>query len=639
MCAQPCRKKYSLINGEIDNFGRPSKITPIDIGDKYLLSTKDLAVYENLESVASSKIDSLKIEGRMRSSEYVGIVVKIYRKALNSLSKGNWKPNLEDISKLKLAFNRGFTGGYLTESNNSVMNRKAPGNRGLYIGYVINFNEKTKSVSIKLENRYPIEKGDGIAFLSPKKSNKKESLKQPSNEFYASYGMALENTPKYKGDKLLLNIGQTVKVGSKLYLTRSISQNHEARAIIKNSVKPSIPIEIEMSWNNDLKANLKGIFIGFDGNEHIILLKSQFKMEKALNRPLKTEQIESQLQKTGNTAFVLNKVSINYPGELFSPISKLNQFRREFLEKAEVKLLETYRPPEYKVQEAQIRYKNFENSKKKTKQPDKKLKPHIVTLGVYADSLETIKGSLNGGGKRVYYEPKPTKNDKNSYNQCSKLNKYSLKTWDLEEIKIISSTLISAQKLCTKYDAELIWKWPQITHQHQIDNYSKILESNLVNGIKEIMVDNIGTAVAIMNLNLDIKLSGSAGLNIWNSNSVMAISKIFKTITPSPELSNEKLKNVIINSKNCGIQTVSSWLYREMWKLLISKDCLLSAVPEKWNQQNINQFWGIQDETKHIFPIKIDSEGHTHILNSDELCLIDYLPKISEISIDTIIQM
>jgi putative protease len=638
MCAQPCRKKYSLISGEIDNFGRPSKFLPIDICDKYLLSTKDLAVYENLEIVASSKIDSLKIEGRMRSAEYVGIVVKIYRKALNSLSKGNWKPNLEDISKLKLAFNRGFTGGYLTESNNSVMNRKAPGNRGLYIGHVINFNEKTKSVSIKLENRYRIEKGDGIAFLSPKKSNNMESLKQPPIEFYDSYGMALENTPKYKGDKLLLNIGQTVKVGSKLYLTRSISLNHEARDIIKNTVKPSIPIDIEMSWDNDLKANLKGIFIGFDSNEHIILLKSQFKMEKALKRPLKTEQIESQLQKTGNTPFVLKKVSIDYSGDLFSPISKLNQFRREFLEKAEFKLLETYKPPEYKVQEAEIRYKNLKNSKKKTKKLDTKLNSHKVILGVYSDSLETIKGSLSGGAKRVYYEPKPIEIDEDSYNQCSKLPKYSLKTLDSVKIKRISSILKSAKKLCTEYDAELIWKWPQITLQHQINNYSKILESNLVNGIQEIMVDNIGAAIGIKNLNLNINISGSAGLNIWNSNSVSAVSKIFDTITPSPELSNEELKIIITNSRNCGITNRFELVVQGNVETLISKDCLLSVVPEKLNNQNIsNPFWGIQDETKHIFPIKIDSEGHTHILNSDELCLIDYLPKISEIGIDTII--
>ncbi len=70
---------------------------------------------------------------------------------------------------------------------------------------------------------------------------------------------------------------------------------------------------------------------------------------------------------------------------------------------------------------------------------------------------------------------------------------------------------------------------------------------------------------------------------------------------------------------------------------LISKDCLLSLVPEEEINTTKNQFWGIQDEKKQIFPIKIDSEGHTHILNSVELCLIDYLPEISQMGIDSIV--
>ncbi len=117
-----------------------------------------------------SEVNSLKIEGRMRSADYVGIVVDIYRKALDSLSKGKWKPDPEDISKLKLAFNRGFTGGYITESQHKqVMNRESPGNRGLYIGQVQYFYDKTNTIRVKMENKFKIDKGDGIAFLSPKK--------------------------------------------------------------------------------------------------------------------------------------------------------------------------------------------------------------------------------------------------------------------------------------------------------------------------------------------------------------------------------------------------------------------------------------------------------------------------------------
>ena len=88
MCAQPCRKEYTLLTGKIDKYGRPLDLHPVDIKDKYLLSTRDLAVYQHLDMISKINLNSLKVEGRMRSAEYVAIVVKIYRKALDSISLG-----------------------------------------------------------------------------------------------------------------------------------------------------------------------------------------------------------------------------------------------------------------------------------------------------------------------------------------------------------------------------------------------------------------------------------------------------------------------------------------------------------------------------------------------------------------------
>ena len=634
MCAQPCRKKYTLIDGKVDKYGRPSEPHSIAINNKYLLSTKDLAVYENLENVVNSKVNSLKIEGRMRSADYVGIVVTIYRKALDSLSNGKWKPDPEDVSKLMLAFNRGFTGGYLTESENKlVMNRESPGNRGLYIGQVQFFYEKTNTIRVKLENKFKIDKGDGIAFLSPKKLDKSKEFKQHSNELSESFGMALETAPKYKGEKVFLNVGQKVEVGSKLYLTRSISLNHEARAIIKNTVKPSIPIDIIMSWDDDLKANLHGKFIGFDNVKHEICLKSDYQMEKALKKPLTTKQIENQLQKTGKTPFVLREVTIKYSGDLFSPISKLNQFRRDFLEKANIKLLETFKPAEFKVQEAESRFEKIKKQATEIKNKENSLPPHKIGLAVYADSIETVKGSLDGCAKRVYYEPDPSKNCKNICNKCYQTNEDSIKN-DPNQIDNILSLLKTAEDLCKENNAEFIWKWPQITHQYQLNNYFKILESQLNH---KIMVDGLGAAIGIKEFDQNIVLSGSAGLNIWNKNSVLTLAKFFDTLTPSAELSKNELKGVISNSRIHGVENSFEIVVQGNVDAMISKDCLLSVIPGSNNENLTNQFWGIQDEKRQIFPIKIDSEGNTHVLNSVELCLIDYLPIISQMDIDSIV--
>jgi len=636
MCAQPCRKQYTLISGKIDQYGRPIDTHPIDLNEKYLLSTRDLSVYENLNRIINSNIDSLKIEGRMRSAEYVAIVVKIYRKALDSISKGNWKPSSEDISLLKLAFNRGFTEGYLTDTHKkSVMGREAPGNRGLYIGHVQDFNGKNNTAIIKLQNKFKLKKGDGIVFLFPL-SNKNKDRDWPSDSRFATYGMALEDEPELKRDKLVVKVGKPMKIGSKLYLTRSISLNHEAKKIIKTNTKPSIPIDLKMEWDNELKAHLEGEFIGFDSLKHLVHLASSFKMEKAINRPLEIDQIENQMQKTGKTPFVLNEVSIKYPGDLFSSLSKLNQFRREFLEKSEQKLLETYKPSELEVQNAEDRYKDIKKSVPMKFEENETHGKNNIVLAVYADSLDTVKGALDGGAKRIYYEPMITHEEIS--NSCSQpeIPFRSPLYNNQKEISRIKSLLISAEQLCNSHNADLIWKWPQITHQYEINYYQKILK-NQSNDFQEVMVDGLGAAEGIKEVSPNLTLSGSAGLNIWNTKTVLTLSKIFNTVTPSAELSKKDLQTIIANFRLYGLKNRFELVVQGNVDTLISKDCILSVVPENNINDVKNKFWGIQDVKKRIFPVKIDSEGNTHILNSVELCLVDHLPEIFQMGVDGVV--
>ena len=102
-CAQPCRKKYIL--KDLD------KGIPVEsLKEMYLLSTKDLNTYENLYEILKSEVYSLKIEGRMKKPEYVAIVVKNYRDAIdffNNNKKSYY--NKEALLELESAFNRGFT--------------------------------------------------------------------------------------------------------------------------------------------------------------------------------------------------------------------------------------------------------------------------------------------------------------------------------------------------------------------------------------------------------------------------------------------------------------------------------------------------------------------------------------------------
>ncbi|MCE7697726.1 MAG: U32 family peptidase [Methanobacterium paludis] len=183
MCAQPCRKPYDFIVGEKDEFGRPQNTRVMPLKEHYLLSTRDLSVYKHLNQISKAHVNSIKIEGRMRSPQYVAIVVGIYRKAIDSMKREKWKPTDEDVSKLKLAFNRGFTEGYMMNARRgSLMARDGPSNRGLYVGDVVGY-KKSGEVVVKIKNPIIPQKGDGIVFKSLNQDERDQGMfleKEPS---------------------------------------------------------------------------------------------------------------------------------------------------------------------------------------------------------------------------------------------------------------------------------------------------------------------------------------------------------------------------------------------------------------------------------------------------------------------------
>ena len=625
VCAQPCRKAYKLINGKVDKYGRPVNIRTLDFDDKFLLSTQDLCVYNYLPEVMDSNINSLKIEGRMRSEEYVAVVVNIYRKALDSLKTGRWSPKKEDVSKLKLAFNRGFSSGYLLKSDEkSVMGRDAPGNRGLYIGDVVGFNTKSKIATIKLKNQYKIGKGDGVVFRASKHQIQNEENNIGNLDEHSPVGMAIEEDPVYKGNILKFKVKKPLNKNSKLYLTRSLSLNHEAANIIKTVKNPSIPIEMKVSLDEDMALKIEGKFQGFDNHEHNVMRISDFKLEDAINKPLTHEKMKNQLNKTGKTSFKIVKISMNVPEKLFTPISNLNKVRRDFFESAESELMKTFKPSEEEISTIKNRLKTNESRLLIGKSNSKFISNRYCELGAYLDSIESLRGALEGGVKRAYFEPTMGNNLLN----CNLKLKFS----DDAKNKIYSE-LQHAKELCKEFDAQFIWKWPQITHDSLIQNFIQILES--IPDINEIMVDGHGAGLSLESIE-GVKLSCSGGFNVWNKESFTALSSKYSRITASPEVSRNDLKNLIGGSMAQGIENPIEVIVQGNLDAIISRDCLLGIVGKKSSNKD-QEFWGIKDETNHVFPVKIDLNGNTHVLNSVELCLLDHVHELVDIGVDCLV--
>ncbi|MCK5130802.1 MAG: U32 family peptidase [Candidatus Sabulitectum sp.] len=163
-CLQTCRRRYRVTDEETNE--------ELVIDDKFVMSPKDLCTIKMLDRLIDAGVTILKIEGRARGPEYVDVVVRQYKKALDQISAGEYdEKNKEESEKeLKKVFNRGFweNGYYLGKKLgewSGVYGSQAT-EKKIQIGKVINFYRKNMVVHFAVESE-KIKIGDEIAFTGP----------------------------------------------------------------------------------------------------------------------------------------------------------------------------------------------------------------------------------------------------------------------------------------------------------------------------------------------------------------------------------------------------------------------------------------------------------------------------------------
>lgn len=296
-CAGMCRLPYKLYEND--------KLISTE-GD-YILSPKDISSLDNFKELMDSNIKCFKIEGRMKSPEYVGIVTKIYKDLMNQYEQGfDLKINEEDFNLLKAIFNREYTKGFLF-NDSKIMNFLAPNHGGLSLGRVTGVT--SKRIEVRL-NR-PLKQFEGIRF-------KNSNLGMIINFMYDKF----DNLINVGNQNDIIYLDNTVglKVLDEVMLTNPII--NLPKDIIK---KISINIKFEAFINKPMKLYVS------DGINDLII-EGQI-VEKSINSPITKERIKEVLNKTGNTPFKTNNIEIEISDNIFIPIGILNEFRRNALKK------------------------------------------------------------------------------------------------------------------------------------------------------------------------------------------------------------------------------------------------------------------------------------------------------------------
>ncbi|QUI23500.1 U32 family peptidase [Vallitalea pronyensis] len=300
-CAGTCRLPYSLLEDG-------QKITH-NQGD-YLLSPKDIATLDLIPEMMEAGIDSFKIEGRMKSPEYVAAVTSMYRKYVDmyAANKKRYKVEDQDRKMLLELYNRGgFSKGYYVDKKHQIMSMKKPNHQGVYIGNVKEVSEKDKTVKILVDEA--VYKGDIVEIWTGKEPIPRMHVTHNTTNGYLTVKTSIKG----------------IRPGQQVYRTRN-QQTYDAirHKVIRVPRKQKVYCEVEMVKGKPLKLMLsyQDIHISQEG-AHV---------QQALKQSLTEERLRKQLQKTGEYPFVLDIAHIHMDHDGFLPISVINQVRRDALE-------------------------------------------------------------------------------------------------------------------------------------------------------------------------------------------------------------------------------------------------------------------------------------------------------------------
>ena len=578
-CAQPCRRQYRL------------KYRGYNIGNGFLLSTHDLATYNYLEEISEAGVKSLKLEGRMKSGDYIGTIVNSYRNLIDN-NVGDYKKDLH------LVFNRQFTNGYLMGDNpGEVMGRGSSGHEGLYIGDIVDIDGTRVTIEVK-NKEIPIilEPGDGIAF----KYNGKIK------------GIYLEDIVKQDENEIVINTTRLVKVGTEVFISYSKSTHDYLKQFEKETIKNNIGLNLSLTWDNDLNLFTK---VEYTVDDELINFrhKTMGKFEQAKNKPVTEEIITQQLEKTGQTPFYMENIRFNnMPKNIFIPIREINQMRREILDTATEHLMNHYTPTKKSVKAVRKDlskfYEDYENIRPKNKRKTPK-------LSIFIDDISQIRAASGFDLKRIYFDGNCHYNNPDDYfdNIKETLKKGSLMASPTEFVWVLSSFISQKEAL-------------------RCNEIVKELEDEGI--IISVMGDFPG-----MNDIFDCPIYGNHNLNIWNSFAVRNLNEAgFKSLILSSELSGREIRELI--NKNHDRNIDLEMIVNGNLEVIVSKDDFTNLNDGKdFIISNDADYAILEDKKRKKFKYKVffDYNRQSHIINKDCLCLIEEMNEIKEMGLDSLI--
>lgn len=307
-CAQACRLPYELV---VDGRTR-------DLGDKkYLISPQDLAAYELVPELMDLVV-SLKIEGRLKTPEYVAATTRAYRKAVDAAAANFSR---EEVLTLQQVFSRGLSPGFLSGLNHqTLVPGLSPKKRGVYLGRV----SATRGVRVTMTLEAPMKPGDGIVYDYGKPQDD-----EPGGRISGIWKRNVRVDAADRPDSVEFEVWETPapQVGWKVWKTSDPALYKTLRATFENKTGTRVPVDAIVGEDG---GQLK---VSFSDGLHRVSGETG-PLQVAQKRPLTADYLRQQLGRMGSTPFELRDLDVTL-GNVMVPVSLLNDLRRKLCEDLE----------------------------------------------------------------------------------------------------------------------------------------------------------------------------------------------------------------------------------------------------------------------------------------------------------------
>jgi len=302
-CAQACRMPYELI---VDGAVR-------DLGDRrYLLSPQDLAGIDDIPALIERGVASFKIEGRLKTPEYVAAVTQVYRKAIDAaVAQRPAKSTAEDRYQLEMTFSRGLFSGWLHGVDHQQLVHATHGKkRGPFAGRIV----RVANDHVEVDLQIPVVPGDGVVFDTGEDTNTEQG-----GRVYEVRGKRLFFKHRHINFRKL-------SAGNRVWKTDDPALNQRLRQSFSMPAKARNLREIDVTVRGEAGSPL-----------HLtagkVAVESRMRLDAARNAPLTCERFIEHFGRFGGAALKLGDVDWQVNGTVILPISEMNRMRRELMGK------------------------------------------------------------------------------------------------------------------------------------------------------------------------------------------------------------------------------------------------------------------------------------------------------------------